>query len=133
VLSQEHISQMVALLDERCGLDALYVYGSEASGELRPDSDLDIAILARRPPAGLEHLALQTELTALLGREVDLIILDEVSPILAMQVLRKGHRLVSNDPTRAGEVEARLFSQYADLKRVRASAEQALMERVRGG
>jgi uncharacterized protein len=130
VLSDAQIQAAAALLDERFGLDALYLYGSEAAERARVDSDVDFAILARRRITAPERLALASELAVLLGRDVDLVVLDEVSPILRMQVLRNGRRVFASAPTRAAELEARSFSEYADLKRVRAAAERALIERI---
>jgi predicted nucleotidyltransferase len=82
MLSQAIIDRVVALLDERFGLDTLFVFGSEAEGYL--------AALLRRRPAALELLDAQTALEAIAGGDVDLVDLGAASPILARQVLRSG-------------------------------------------
>ena len=130
MLSREQIDRVSVLLGERVGLDALYVYGSEAAERARSDSDVDIAVLPTSRPAPLEVLSLRAELEGLLGRDVDLVVLDNASPILAMQIVRQGRRVVDNNPTRTADFEARLYSRYADLKRVRAASERALVERI---
>jgi len=133
VLTSEEVERVAEILGGAGGLVALYVFGSVAAGRERPGSDLDLACVLEDPPAALELLALQDELASVVGRPVDLVLLDRTSPILAMQVLRTGRRLVDLAPARTAALEARLFSAYADLKRVRAPAERALVERCRRG
>ena len=38
-------------------LAALYVFGSRARGDHRPDSDLDLAVILRNAPSSLAHAA----------------------------------------------------------------------------
>jgi predicted nucleotidyltransferase len=60
-------------LCRRHGIRRLAVFGSGARGELRPDSDLDVLIEFHPDTrVGLRFITIQDELTALLGRKVDL-------------------------------------------------------------
>ncbi len=90
MLDQPTLDRVVTLLDERFGLEALFVFGSEAEGTGHRGSDLDLAALLRRRPDALELLDAQTALEAIVGRDVDLVDLAAASPILARQVLRHG-------------------------------------------
>jgi predicted nucleotidyltransferase len=130
MLSEAVIDRVVALLDERFGLDALLVFGSEATGTGRRDSDLDLAALLRRRPDALELLDAQTTLEEIVGRDVDLVDLAAASPILARQVLRSGRCVFGASAPALALFEATLPGRYEDLKRVRAEAESALVERV---
>ncbi len=121
---------VVDLLDERFGLDALWLFGSVAVERARTDSDLDLAALFRRRPTALELLETQDELGALVGRPVDLVDLDCDAPILAMQVLRHGKLLVDRVPERRITFAAHTPVRYEDLKIVRREAERALLKRV---
>ena len=133
MLSEAAIDRVVALLDGRFGLDALFVFGSEAAGTTRRDSDVDLAALLRRRPDGLELLDAQTALEEIAGRDVDLVDLGAASPILARQVLRSGRCVFGASAPALACFEATLPSRYADLKRVRAEAESALVQRVMHG
>lgn len=130
MLGETLIARTVALLEERFGLDALFVFGSEAAGTQHRDSDLDLAALLRRRPDALELLDAQTPLTEIAGRDVDLIDLGAASPILARQVLRSGRCVFGATAPALAAFEATLPSRYEDLKRVRAEAESALVQRV---
>jgi predicted nucleotidyltransferase len=130
MLSEALIDRITALLEERFGLDALFVFGSEAAGTPRRGSDLDLAALLRRRPDALELLDARTGLEAIVGREVDLVDLGAASPILARQVLRSGRCVFGSSAPALASFEATLPSRYEDLKRVRAEAESALVQRV---
>jgi predicted nucleotidyltransferase len=130
MLSETSIGQIVALLEERFGLDALFVFGSEAAGTARRDSDVDLAALLRRRPDALELLDLRSSLEEIAARDVDLIDLGAASPILARQVLRNGRCVFGSTAPALASFEATLPSRYEDLKRVRAEAESALVQRV---
>ena len=121
------------LLDRRFGLDTLYLFGSHAAGHARPDSDVDLACLVRRSPSAVEALEARMDLGALLGRDVDLVLLDSASPVLALQVLRNGRLLVDAAPRRREELEMRTVTDHADLKRAGAPVEAALARRFSDG
>lgn len=122
--------RIVALLEERFGLAALFVFGSEAAGTQHRGSDLDLAALFRGRPDALALLDAQTALGEIAGREVDLVDLGAASPILARQVLRHGRCLFGAEAPELARFEAVLPGRYEDLKRLRAEAERALVERV---
>ncbi|MBI2467952.1 MAG: nucleotidyltransferase domain-containing protein [Candidatus Rokubacteria bacterium] len=133
MLDPSQLQRVAERLDARFGLDALWVFGSEARGTVRRRSDVDLAALFRRPPSALDLLHAREELADLLGRDVDLLDLEQASPILAMQVLRHGKLLVDANPVRRQQFVAAAPGRYEDLKIVRREAERALLERVRGG
>lgn len=90
MLTADDIDRFTTVLDRWFGLDALWLYGSEAEGTARADSDVDLAALFRRPPQGLEIFDARAELEELLCREIDLVDLDQAPPILAIQILKHG-------------------------------------------
>lgn len=86
---------------------AVYLFGSEARGEARADSDIDLAVLFAQalPPTLMgPELALGGQLEALLGRRVDLVNLNTASPDLSHRVFRDGVILLDRDKAaRLGE------------------------------
>jgi predicted nucleotidyltransferase len=127
------LDRVVGTLDRRFGLDALWLFGSEAAGRARADSDVDLAALFRTRPEPLDLLDARQELAELIGRDVDLVDLDRASPILAMQVLRHGRLLVERNYRRRIDFVAHAPGRYEDVIITRREAERALLDRVRGG
>jgi len=74
---------------------AAYLFGSSASGRLRPDSDVDIAVLVDERCFQEDlfdyRLRLSADLRDCLKRpDVEVVILNEVPPVLAHNVISKG-------------------------------------------
>lgn len=72
-----------------------YVYGSKVSGKTSALSDLDIGILLKESVSPKRYFNLRLEIQGALGKilrkeTVDLVILNEVSPLLAQNVVSRG-------------------------------------------
>lgn len=100
------------------GLHAAYLFGSVARGEARPDSDVDVAVLFPSPPpqtlAGQPFLV-ASELESILGRRVDVVVLNTAPVDLVHRVLRDGVLLMQPDPSARIAFEVRARNQYFDL------------------
>lgn len=95
-----------------------YLYGSMARGTAGPDSDVDIAVLYRTdPPATLDGLGLglAAELERLLGRRVDLVVLNRAPVDLIHRVLRDGVLVCEQDRSARIRFEVRARNEYFDL------------------
>jgi len=59
-------------LTERYGIASLFLFGSVARDEARPDSDIDLLVEFKQPIGLFQFIELQQQLEALLGCKVDL-------------------------------------------------------------
>ena len=100
-------------------LIALYRFGSQAKGNIRPESDVDLAVLARNPVPALRRFELAQELAAQLHRDVDLVDLRSASTVMRMQVISTGECLDSPDESARREFEMYVYSDYARLNEER--------------
>ena len=71
-------------------LMALYVFGSRAQGTPRPDSDLDLAVLAPGYVDPALLWSLSNEIANLVNGEVDLLDLRAASTVMQYQVISTG-------------------------------------------
>lgn len=85
---------------------AVYVFGSEVTGEAGSESDLDVAVLSAGVVEPLLLWQLSGELADIVGVPVDLLDLRAASTVMQYQVLTTGRRLWS------GNVQAGLFESY---------------------
>ncbi len=128
-VDRERLERAARVIQEKTGASDVLLFGSAAEGRLRHDSDIDLAYIAPSPPLSEERLSLHGALLKELGRPVDLVFLPTASPILSMQVLRGGQPLLGPASTAFVHFTMKTVSAYDDLKRVRASAERALLGR----
>ncbi len=101
---------------------AAYLFGSYAAGKAGSLSDVDVAVLldSNRVKAK-ERFSFQLEMASeamgACGRsDVDLVILNEASPLLAYEVVRSGQLLYERHHGARVAFEARVIERYLDLK-----------------
>jgi uncharacterized protein len=117
---------------------AAYLFGSQARGEAGPLSDIDLAVWLDdrpEPPKRLRRqLALSGEAASLLGTDgVELVILNDASPLLAQRVIRDGELLAERDaPTRI-RLETDAVIRYLDTIPLREELSRGLERRVAEG
>lgn len=118
--------------DER-QLTAVYLYGSTARGELRKDSDVDLAFLGTSSPSSMDVLHVAGELMGCVHREVDLVDLRTAPTVLRAQVVAKGRRIHTGDAVLADTFEMYALSDYATLEEERKPVVEAMLARYRRG
>ena len=99
---------------------SIYIFGSYASNQQTPTSDLDIAYLATNKTDSVEKWEIQENLASLLDIDVDLVDLQEASVILRTEVIEKGKLIFDNDKYKTDYFEMTTYSMYADLNESRA-------------
>lgn len=72
------------------------LFGSVANETPGPDSDVDVGLSLRR--AAVASPALQVQLERAVGRQIDLVWLDEAPPLLRFEIARQGVVLVDREP-----------------------------------
>jgi predicted nucleotidyltransferase len=127
------ISASVGRLLAGAGVELAILFGSAASGKLRPDSDIDIGILwASGRDIGLDgELALGAELERVLGREVDLVRLDTASTLLRFEASR-GRCLHEAREGAFADFVARALLEYEDLRPILHRCAEGMFRRLRG-
>jgi uncharacterized protein len=119
-------------------ITAAWLFGSRARGDARPDSDVDVAVL---PVAGGNPGTLEQRLTWKIGAAralglpqdaVDLILLEQSSPLLVHAVLREGRLLVDRHPEVRVAFEEKALRKFVVAARLRDEAMAARAERFIG-
>jgi predicted nucleotidyltransferase len=136
-LDKEGIARLSAVLD-REGVIAAYLFGSQATGTAGPLSDVDLAVWTAGELASRDRLRLQLELMADAGHalgttEVQVVVLDDASPLLRHRAIRDGRLLVERDRAARVEREKRTMLEYLDTKPLRDELARAMRRRISEG
>lgn len=115
-----------ALREAIPSLSALYFFGSQASGDAGPESDLDLAILADSPPDAVALWELSGQLAAIAGCSVDLLDLRSASTVMQYRIITTGKRVWARDSD-ASLYESFILSDKTSLDEARAE----LLEDIR--
>ncbi len=106
------------ILEDEAEIVFAYLFGSAAADVFGARSDVDLAIMYDREPAGFRsQLALHHKLAKSLGRDVDLIVLNSSRSLpLRQAIVRAGVPLVDRDPARRLTYEVSIEHDYLDFK-----------------
>ncbi|NNM55454.1 MAG: nucleotidyltransferase domain-containing protein [Spirochaetales bacterium] len=107
-------SWLAQVLNNYPGALAWYLLGSAVTGTLRPDSDLDLAVLPW-PGKAIDSVALVRwagPLSLKIGRELDIGILDGSNLVYAKEALWTGRLLYCADEATERKRKAELFALY---------------------
>lgn len=106
------------------------LFGSAAKGRLHAESDIDLAVYLDPPIEGFEKRAeFAEQLERAVGREIDLIVLNDADPIISMQAIQEGIPINDEAPGFLSLYKAQKTSEYIDFKRNREIIEQSLMKK----
>jgi predicted nucleotidyltransferase len=111
---------LAAVREELPELRRLYLFGSRASGDEGPDSDLDIAVVLDGPANLVRLWEAGENIASRLDVDVDLIDLLVADTVLKYQIVTNGKRLFAADPVDAERYEIFILNDMMDLNEARA-------------
>ncbi len=113
------VERLRAALAARPEVREGYLFGSQARGDARTDSDVDVAVFVDEEPLRQPGFGYAAELgsalqAALKRSDVEVVVLNHAAPLLYYRVLRDGIRLVTRVPTETTAREGYALSRYFD-------------------
>lgn len=121
------IAKLMQYFKDKDVASLVFIFGSIVSGHMTEQSDIDIAVLFSHKPQFHEILSTKDEVCTVIGREIDLVVLNDSSPVIRMQVLKNGVLIVNKDRAIYNNFFVRTIKEYDDLKRLRKEIEENIL------
>jgi predicted nucleotidyltransferase len=96
-------------------IQAVYLFGSSATGKKHLESDLDLAVVPRSPQARSQKLDILTDLARLGFDNVDLIFLDTNDIVLRYEAVKYNRLIYQVEDFDRGTLYSTVVRQYLDF------------------
>ncbi|MBU0494577.1 MAG: nucleotidyltransferase domain-containing protein [Chloroflexi bacterium] len=119
---------------QRHGISLVVLFGSQATGATRADSDMDLGVLVDKYPLEPEQeLALIRDFVHTLRRaDLDVTVLNHAAPLLCYHVARDGVPLYERDPQAFARYRFRAWKRFIDTARFRRLKQDYIEAFLRG-
>lgn len=128
----ENGQQMMAKIADWCRSQPVklcVLFGSQATGRQRPDSDVDLAIWPLQKPSAQTKLAWLRELENLLDKPVSLALVSaDLDPVLGFEIVRDGRLVYELQPELWFKHRSQLWFAYTDSLPFRQAAQKQLQQ-----
>ncbi|MGO8822881.1 MAG: type VII toxin-antitoxin system MntA family adenylyltransferase antitoxin [Desulfomonilaceae bacterium] len=114
-------------------IQAVYVFGSVATGKVKAGSDLDLGIVPKTPSLHERKLDILTDLARLGFCEVDLVFLDVKDIVLRFEIVKHNKVIYQTSDFDKGEYYSRILRQYFDFLPYLKVQREALKRRILDG
>ena len=107
----------------------IILFGSIVKGNLKENSDIDIAFLSKQKFNDYDIFMIGQGLADLIDKEIDLIDLEKASTVFQAQILHTGKEIYCTDKNKKILFQALTYKKYARLNEERAPIIKKIEER----
>jgi predicted nucleotidyltransferase len=109
-------------------LDLVVLFGSQASGTAKQDSDIDLAVFRRRGLSSDEEVSLLQDVSRVIHEPFDLVVLNKADPLLLYQVAVSGKPVYQESDSEFRQFQVRAMQRMNDARKF-IELEHAYVER----
>lgn len=128
-VSKIDVAKSVGFLADDPELLLAIVFGSAARGDLRPDSDMDVAVYPRQSMGSCTRQRIADKIAEETGRSVDLIDLSTTNGTLLRHILHTGVVIFNKDDSLLGALSEKLLVWQEDFEPLLNRILRARMQR----
>ena len=122
VVESNVIKGLSSYFESKGGIDAVYLFGSYATGDENKRSDVDIAVLMKDDKEASMDLQsnLSSELMKLLNADrVDVVFLNNATTLIRYEIIRDGKLLYASRQFDEVEFKCKVIMGYLDMEHIR--------------
>jgi predicted nucleotidyltransferase len=114
MLDKDQIDKVVDFARANHEISALYLFGSYSSGHERSKSDIDLGVLFNQDVDGFARINMETEISNILAKDVDLVDMKRSGPFLRHQIYKHGRLIYHDESDYAYIFRAKSINEYLD-------------------
>lgn len=130
-IGEKEIELIKEYLVEKISPYLIILFGSAAKGEMRKDSDIDIAFLSNEQYSDYDIFMIGQGLAGVIGRDVDLVDLNKASTVFQAQIVGTGNIIYNKDDLKRMIFGMTVLKKYARLNEERKCILDKVIERRR--
>ena len=119
MLDNDQVAKIIGFAEAHPEIAAVYLFGSFASGHARPKSDIDLGVLFIENVDCFVRVNMETEVSNLLSKDVDLIDMRKSSPFLRHQIYKYGKTIYQSGGVFPFRFRADSIRDYLDTDFIR--------------
>ena len=136
MISEAQISALQEALQNYPQVLFAYLFGSQATGNVTPMSDVDIAVYFADDLSSTQQFKLQLHLIGVLGQvlqrnDVELAVLNHEAIVLRYEVVKNGKVIFCRDKSAKNEFFVHTISEYLDTEPMRAFHYEMMRQQIR--
>lgn len=112
-----------------------YIFGSEVKGKTNKYSDIDIAILfdnkVKKDEYTDRQIAIITNLSEILKKEIDVVVLNRASLFLRYHILKEGVKIYERPDRNEHNFEAKAVIDYFDFLPIKNRIENGMLAKIK--
>ncbi len=116
MLSEKETRRLSAVFEKYPDIAAVYLFGSNVSGKLHSESDLDLAVYPKNDRARQHKLDILADITRAGFDDVDLVFLDTDDIVLNYEAVKNNLVIFQVDDFDRGTVFSKIVRQYLDFQ-----------------
>jgi len=113
-------------------IQAVYLFGSTAEGRARPESDIDLAVIASSSRIKEKKLDILSELAQVGMCNVDLVFLNDQDLVLQYEAVRQNRLVYAREDFDRGATYSKIMRKYLDLEPYLRAQRAAYKRRIAG-
>ena len=130
--TSEHIK---AIIKTDSSILAVYLFGSQVKNRSNKYSDIDIAVLfdeeVKEEKYTDRQIAIITNLTGYLNKEIDVVVLNRASLFLRYHILKEGEKIYERPGRNEHNFEALSIMQYFDFLPIKNRIENGILSKIK--
>lgn len=119
MLEKDQITKITDFARAHPEVSAIYLFGSHAVGHPRSRSDIDLGVLFTKDVDGFMRINMETEISNLLNKDVDLIDMKKSAPFLRHQIYKHAKLIYHDGSDFPSQFRANSILDYLDTAYLR--------------